>query len=392
MAQGAYVVAARRTAIGRFGGALRDMTAVDLGEAVVRHVLEESGIPAQSVDSLIFGQARQAGSGPNPARQVACRAGIPHERAAFTVNMACASGLKAIALAAERIGCGRAEVVVCGGMESLSRQPYVIDGARFGEPCGNHALADLMYRDGYLCPLSGMIMGETAEKLARIYGIPRREQDVLALESQRRVAAARDRFVEEIAPVTLPGRAAVFDRDEHPRPEVTMDDLQRLPPVFSRDGTVTAGNSSGITDGAAALVLASERTVQLHGLATLARVGADEEAGVDPSIMGMGLVPSTRALLARTGLTLDQIDLVELNEAFAAQVLACLRELPFDPQRLNVNGGSIALGHPSGCTGARIAVTLLHEMRRRRARLGLATLCVSGGLGMSMLFEGTHAS
>lgn len=391
MSNEAFVVAPLRTAIGKYGGSLLDKTAVDLGVSVVEGVIRSAGIEPSSVDHLIFGNARQAGGGPNPARQVSFRAGIPNERTAYTINMACASGMKSIALGADRIRAGRADLVICGGMESMSRLPYYVESARFGMKMGNHQLVDGMYRDGFLCPLSKMIMGETAEKLAQMYEIPRDEQDRYALQSQQRAAAARDRLAEEIVPVVIADRKAgprPFTTDEHAKPDSTLADVQKLPPVFSKEGTITAANASGITDGAAAMLVASTEAVKRYGLKPLARLVGHEEAGVDPTIMGIGPVPATRALVERTGVALDSIGLVELNEAFAAQVLACLRELPIDPERLNVNGGAIALGHPIGCTGARIVVTLLREMTRRGTRYGLATLCVSGGLGMSMLFEG----
>ncbi len=390
MGQNSYVVSASRTAIGKFGGALQDKTAVDLGVEVTGHVIRQSGIPAESVDHLVFGNARQAGCGPNPARQIACRAGIPQERASFTVNMACASGMKSIALGAERIGAGKADVVVCGGTESMSRLPYYVEGLRFGVKMGHQQLVDGMYRDGFLCPIAQMIMGETAEKLGLMYGISRVEQDEYALESQSRAAAARTRISDEIAPVAISDRkkgTRMFIEDEHPRPDTTLEELQQLSPVFNREGTITAGNASGITDGASAVLLLSERALNRFGVKPLARIIDFEEAGVDPTIMGIGPVPATRTLLDRTGISANAIDVIEINEAFAAQVLACLRDLPFDRKRVNVNGGAIALGHPIGCTGARIVVTLLHEMCRRSARYGLATLCVSGGMGMSMLFE-----
>ncbi|MBI2838810.1 MAG: thiolase family protein [Acidobacteria bacterium] len=390
MSRDVFVVGPLRTAIGKYGGSLLEKTAVDLGVAVVEGVISRARIESDAVDHLIFGNARQAGGGPNPARQVSYRAGIPRERTAYTINMACASGMKSIALGAERIQGGRAEMVICGGMESMSRLPYYVDGARFGMKMGNQKLVDAMYRDGFLCPLSKMIMGETAEKLAQMYKISRDEQDRYALESQSRAAAARDRMADEVLPVFVADKkkgSRPFATDEHTKPDATLGDLAKLAPVFNKEGSVTAGNASGITDGAAAMLLASADAVSRHGLKPIARIVDYEEVGVDPEIMGIGPVPATRALLTRQGISLDSIGLVELNEAFAAQVLACLRELPIDRERLNVNGGAIALGHPIGCTGARIVVTLLHEMARRKTDRALATLCVSGGLGMSMLFE-----
>ena len=310
------------------------------------------------------------------------------------MNQACGSGLKAVVLAAQEIMLGRARAVVAGGVESMSRVPYFAEGARWGLRMGDAELVDGMYRDGFLDPLSGLVMGETAENLAREYRISREEQDEYALRTQRRAAAAieQGRFDAEIVAVELKGRKGEgvrFARDEHPRAGATIEGLRRLAPVFSKDGTVTAGNSSGITDGAAALVVIGEEALKNSGgrVEPLARVVDYEFAGVAPEVMGLGPVPAVRRLLERRKLTLDDVDLVELNEAFAAQVIACDRELRFDRERLNVNGGAIALGHPIGCTGVRITTTLLHELKRRGARLGLATLCVSGGMGIALLVE-----
>ncbi|HYQ89244.1 MAG TPA: acetyl-CoA C-acetyltransferase [Candidatus Binatia bacterium] len=383
------IVAAVRTPIGRFLGAFAELSAADLGVAATKAALERARVPAADIDELIYGCARQAGGGPNPARQVLYRSGIPQERPAFTVNQACGSGLQSIILAADRIRVGKSRFVVAGGTESMSRVPYLLDRARTGYRLGNAAVVDGMYRDGFQDPLSGLLMGETAEKLADIHKIGREEQDQFALESQRRagVAIAAKRFDSEIAPVMVQdrkGQERAVTADEHPRPDTTMADLAKLPPVFREGGTVHAGNSSGITDGAASLVLAAESAARERGLDVLAWVGESEVVGVDPSIMGIGPVPAIRNLLARTKRRLEDFDLIELNEAFAAQVLACDRELHFDRARLNVNGGAIALGHPIGCTGARIVTTLIHEMRRRKAVRGLATLCVSGGLGIAL--------
>jgi acetyl-CoA C-acetyltransferase len=383
------IVAAVRTPIGRFLGSLADLAAADLGVHATRAAIERAGITAADVDELIFGCARQAGGGPNVARQVLVRAGIPHERPALTLNQACGSGLQAIILGRERILSGKARVVLAGGTESMSRVPYLLDRARTGYRLGHAPLVDGMYRDGFLDPICGLLMGETAEKLADLYAIGRAEQDAFALESQRRAGSAmrEGRFVEEIAPVSVPGKKGeprVVSADEHPRPDSTPEEIAKLPPVFRAGGTVHAGNSSGITDGAASLVLAGESTVRERGLGVVAWVGESETVGVDPSIMGIGPVPATRKLLERTKRPLEAFDLIELNEAFAAQVLACDRELKLDRAKLNVNGGAIALGHPIGCTGARIVTTLVHEMERRGAKLGLATLCVSGGLGIAL--------
>ncbi|HVG28490.1 MAG TPA: acetyl-CoA C-acetyltransferase [Pyrinomonadaceae bacterium] len=387
-----YLVGAARTPIGRFGGALAGLTPAELGEAAARASLERAGVAADAIQEVIWGCARQAGGGPNVARQIGHRAGLPDSVPAFTVNQACGSGLKAIILAAQEIMLGRARAVVAGGVESMSRVPYFAEGARWGTKMGNVELVDGMYRDGFNDPLSGLVMGETAENLARQYEITRAEQDEFALRSQRRAADAiySGRFDEEITPVLIRGRkgeAITFARDEHPRADTSIESLRKLAPVFAKDGTVTAGNSSGITDGAAAVVVMGAECLKATSAAPLARVVDYEIAGVAPEVMGIGPVPAVRALLARQNLTLDRIDLVELNEAFAAQVIACDRELKFDAERLNANGGSIALGHPIGCTGVRITTTLLYEMKRRGSRLGLSTLCVSGGMGLALLVE-----
>jgi acetyl-CoA C-acetyltransferase len=382
------LVASARTPIGKFLGSFADTTAAELGMAATRGLLERAGVAPADVDELIYGCARQAGGGPNMARQVLVGSGIPNERPAFTVNQACGSGLQAILLAADHIRLGRARVVVAGGAENMTRVPFLLDRARLGYRLGNASVVDGMYRDGFLDPICGMVMGETAEKLADLYAIPRAAQDAYALESQRRAGEAirAKRFEREIVPVTVRGRKGdvVVAQDEHPRPDSTAADLAKLPPVFREGGTVHAGNSSGITDGAASVLVLAESAAKERGLEPQAWLGPSATVGVDPSIMGIGPVPAVREVLAASGRTLDAYDLVELNEAFAAQVLACDKDLGFDRSRLNVNGGAIALGHPIGCTGARIVTTLLHEMERRDARLGLATLCVSGGLGLAL--------
>jgi acetyl-CoA C-acetyltransferase len=379
-----YILSAVRTPIGKFGGSLASQTAVDLGVVAAKAAIERAGVAPQQVEETIFGNARQAGGGPNPARQVSIRSGVPQEVPAYTVNKACASGIKSIALGYQEIAVGNLACVLAGGTESMSRLPYYLDGARWGYRLGHQELVDGMYRDGFFCPIAKMVMGETAETLAGQYNISREEQDQFALVSS-------GRFDAEIAPVTIEGKkgATTFARDEHLFLEATLEKMAKLPPVFSKSGTITAANSSGITDGAAAVVLASEKFIQQHNLKPLARIMAATSAGVDPRIMGIGPVPAIRKLEQKHGLKLAGFDLVELNEAFAAQVLACDRELHFDREKLNVNGGAIALGHPIGCTGARITVTLLHEMLKRKARRGLATLCVSGGLGMTLAIEKT---
>jgi acetyl-CoA C-acetyltransferase len=389
--KGIFILSAVRPPIGKYGGSLRDFTAPDLGEIAARAAIERVGIGAEEVELTIFGQARQAGSGPNPGRQISVRAGVPKEVPAYTVNQACASGMLAIAQAAHEITLGNAQVVLAGGVEVMSRVPYFVEGARWGARLGHQKLVDGMYQDGFLCPLSKLVMGETAELLAEQYTISREEQDAYALESQQRARRAIEsgRFREEIVPVMVKERKSerLFATDEHPRFETSAESLARLPAVFSKGGTITAGNASGITDGAAALLVVSEMRAAQLGAKPLARIVGDAAVGVDPRIMGIGPVPAVRRLMTKTGRKLEDYDLVELNEAFAAQVLACDRELHFDRARLNVNGGAIALGHPIGCTCARIVVTLLHEMKKRGARRGLATLCVSGGLGMAMEFE-----
>ncbi len=386
-----YLLSAVRTPIGKYGGALRDFSAPDMGIVAARAALERAGIAPEEVDEVIFGHARQAGNGPNPGRQVAVRAGIPTRVPAYTVNKACASGLKAIVLGYQEIVLGNADVVLACGAEAMSRVPYFVDGARWGARLGHQPLVDGMYQDGFLCPLSKLVMGETAEVLAEQYHITREEQDSYALSSQQRARSAIElgRFANEIVPVTVNDKKG--DRqltgDEHPRFDTTAASLAKLPPVFSKNGTVTAGNASGITDGAAALTLVSEERLKRGSSKPLARIVDYSTAGVDPRVMGIALVPAVEKLLKKSGHRIEDFDLIELNEAFAAQVLACNRELRFDRERLNVNGGAIALGHPIGCTGARILVTLVHEMLRRQARRGLATLCVSGGLGMALELE-----
>lgn len=387
-----YLTGSARTPIGRFGGTLAAWSAADMGVAVATESLKRARITPASIQESIWGSARQAGGGPNVARQITYRAGVPEIVPAYTINQACGSGLKAIILAAQEIMLGRARAVLAGGTESMSRVPFYAEGARWGMRMGNTELVDGMYRDGFNDPLSGLVMGETAENLAERYEISRDEQDEYALRSQQRAEAAINagRLDDEIVPLEIKGRkgeTVSFARDEHYRAGTTIESLNKLPPVFSTEGTVTAGNSSGITDGAAAVVVMSEEMLKESGAEAEARIVDYEITGVAPEIMGIGPVPAVRALLQRQGLSLDEIDLIELNEAFAAQVIACDRDLGFIAERLNVNGGAIALGHPIGCTGVRITTTLLHEMKRREARRGLATLCVSGGMGLALLVE-----
>jgi acetyl-CoA C-acetyltransferase len=386
------VTGAVRTPIGRFGGALSGLTAAELGAAAGREALARAGVRPDQVQEAVFGCARQAGGGPNVARQVAWRAHLPQEVPAYTVNMACGSGLKAIELAWRSVRDGDVDIVLAGGTESMSRVPYLLTGARWGYRMGEQPVVDAMYQDGFQCPLSDMLMGETAERLADEYRIPREEQDAFALGSQQKAgrALAEGRFEGEVVALRVEGRNGPREvrTDEHPRPDTSADSLRKLPPVFRPEGgTVTAGNSSGITDGAAAIVVISADRARELGIAPMARIMGVASAGVDPHVMGIGVVPAVKRLLERSALPLDAFDLIELNEAFAAQVLACDRELRLPPDRLNVNGGAIALGHPIGATGARLTVTLLHEMARRRARRGLATLCISGGMGLAAAFE-----
>ncbi len=380
-----------RTPIGKFGGALAALSAAELGAAAAAAAVRRSGLAAGEIDQLIYGHARQAGGGPNSARQIAHRIGLPVDRPAFAVNQACGSGLQAVISAARTILLGEAEVILAGGVESMSNTPYLLPRARWGYRLGTDEIVDGMYRDGFDDPLSGLVMGETAEELAAEAGVSRAEADAYAVETQHRCEAARrrGRFVPEIEPIRLPGRngETLVENDEHPRDGVTLESVARMPPVFRKDGTVTAANASGITDGAAAVLVASESAAERLGLAPFAYLLDWEVVGVEPRIMGIGPVPATRQLLARRGLDFGDIDLVELNEAFASQALACLRELPFDRERVNPDGGAIALGHPIGATGARLLVTLLHGMAERGARTGLATLCVSGGLGLAALVE-----
>lgn len=411
MSRGVYIASAVRTPIGKFGGGLADVSAADLGVIAVREAMrrafgtapaertpgdrtrtDSSSLPCP-VNELILGNARSAGIGPNVARQVAWRSGLGDDVPAFTLNMACASGLRAILLGWQQIVLGNVDVIVAGGTESMSRVPYLLD-ARWGMRMGHQQLTDAMYRDGFLCPLSQLVMGETAELLAQEYKIPRAEQDEFALESHRRAARALEacRFSEEIVAVEktdAKGRTTRIEKDEHVRPDVTLDGLAKLPPVFAKDGTITAGNASGITDGASAVVLVSESRLGALAGPPLARIVDAQVTAVEPHRMGIGPVSACRKLETRTGWKIRDYATVELNEAFAAQVLACDRELEFDRARLNPNGGAIALGHPIGATGARIVTSLVHELRQQRdgARRGLATLCVSGGLGVALALE-----
>ncbi len=386
-----FILSAVRTPIGKFGGSLASLTSADLGCLAAKAALERAGVHPEQIEETIFGSARQAGGGPNPARQISVRSGIPQEASAYTVNKACASGMKAISLAFQEIAAGTMDCLLAGGTESMSRVPYLLTNARWGYRLGNQDVVDGMYQDGFFCPLAKMLMGATAENLAEKYDITREEQDEFGLLSQQRAAVAQSsgRFDEEIVPVTIEGKkgTTTFAQDEHLFLGATLEKMAKLAPVFSKTGTITAGNSSGITDGAAAMVLASETFVRENNLKPLARILGATTAGVDPTVMGIGPVPAVRKLEKKIGVRVSDFDLIELNEAFAAQVLACDRELHLDREKLNVNGGAIALGHPIGCTGTRITVTLLHELLKRKVRRGLATLCVSGGMGMALAIE-----
>ncbi|HET9697048.1 MAG TPA: acetyl-CoA C-acetyltransferase [Terriglobales bacterium] len=386
-----FILSAVRTPIGKFGGSLASFTSADMGVIAAKAAMERAGVRPDQIEEAIFGSARQAGGGPNPARQISVRAGIPQEVSAYTVNKACASGMQSIALAFQAIATGNMECALAGGTESMSRVPYLLTNARWGYRMGNQEVIDGMYQDGFNCPLAKMVMGATAETLAVKYSITREEQDEFALVSQQRAAAAQSsgRFRDEIIPVTIEGKkgTTTFAEDEHFFPGATMEKMAKLAPVFSKNGTITAANSSGITDGAAAVVLASEKFVKENSLKPLARILGVSSAGVDPAIMGIGPVPAVQKLEKKLALKLSDFDVIELNEAFAAQALACDRELNFDRDKLNINGGAIALGHPIGCTGTRITVTALHELLKRKGRRALATLCVSGGMGMALAIE-----
>ena len=384
-----------RTPIGKFMGILSPLSAAELGAEAARAALQRAGLDPGQVDQVIFGHARQAGGGPNTARQIAYRAGVPVDRPAYTVNQACASGLQAVLSAARTILTGEARVVLAGGTESMSNTPYFLPRARTGYRLGHGEIVDGMYKDGFNCPLSDLVMGETAEELAAEVGIDRAAADAYALESQLRCERARaaGRFDSEIAPLRVQGLVqgrkgeVTVEKDEHPRDGTTLESLTKLGPVFRQEGVVTAGNASGITDGAAALVVASRAAARELGLPIVARLAGWEVVGVEPRIMGIGPVPAVRRLLEKHGLDTGAIDEVELNEAFAAQVLACNRELGIDTGRLNPDGGAIAIGHPIGATGTRILVTLLHGLEKRGGERGIATLCVSGGLGVAALVE-----
>lgn len=389
---GAVILSGARTAIGSFGGALRDVSAVELSRVVISAAVERAGAELADIEEVIMGNVLQAGGGMNPTRQAAIAAGIPETVPSFTVNKVCGSGLKAAVLAAQAISAGDAELLVAGGTESMSRAPYLLTEARWGYRLGNREVADSVLSEGLSCAMAQCHMGVTAENVAQKYGIERAAQDAFAAESHRRAHAAvtDGRFKDEIVAVRVPvkkGPAVLFSTDEHVRPETTTGRLAELKAAFTADGSVTPGNASGINDGAAALVIAGEDRARLMELVPMARIVSYASAGVDPRYMGMGPVPAIERALEKSGLELSDIDLFELNEAFAAQSIAVMQELDLDPARVNVNGGAIALGHPIGASGARILVTLLYELRRRNLRRGLAALCIGGGQGIAMIVE-----
>src|SRR3954471_19850578 len=386
------IVSAVRTPIGSFLGSLQNVSAKELGSIVIKAAIERAGITPDSVDQVIMGNVLQAGAGQNPARQASLAAGVPQEAPAMTINMVCGSGLRAVHLATQAILSGEAEVVVAGGMENMSPSPYILKGGRNGFKMGDQKILDSMIQDGLWCAENDYHMGVTAENLAEKYEITRVEQDEFAAWSQQKAQAAieSNRFADEIVPVEIPGRkgqVTLFSQDEFPRFGTTVEGLGKLRPAFKKDGSVTAGNASGINDGAAAFVVMSRKKAEELGVKALVTVKANASAGVDPSIMGIGPVPAVKKALEKAALPLEEIDLIEANEAFAAQAIAVDRELHFNKEKLNVNGGAIALGHPIGASGARILVSLIHEMKKTNARNGLATLCIGGGQGVATIVE-----
>lgn len=390
--QEVVIVKAVRTAIGSFGGTLKDLSATDLGATLIKKVLEDTGIPGEEIDEVILGNVLQAATGQNPARQAAIKAGIPHSVPSFTVNKVCASGLKAVGLAAQAIRAGDGQIYVAGGMESMSNAPYAEKRFRWGGRMGHSQFLDVMIQDGLWCAFNDVHMGITAENIAERWDISRSEQDEFAAASQQKyqVALAENRFAAEIVPVVIPQRKGdpiQFAQDEYPRAGVTAEQLAKLRPAFKDDGTVTAGNASGINDGAAVLLVMSREKADDLGLKPMARLLSYAASGVDPAIMGMGPVEASRKALDKCGLSITDMDLIEANEAFAAQSVAVAKELNFDLSRVNVHGGAIALGHPIGASGARILVTLLHALEQKDAKRGLATLCIGGGQGYATVVE-----
>ncbi|MEG6522065.1 acetyl-CoA C-acetyltransferase [Desulfotomaculum sp. 1211_IL3151] len=390
MSKEVVIVSAVRTALGSFGGTLSNIPASDLGAIAVKEALVRAGLEAKQVDQVILGNVIQAGQGQNPARQAALKAGIPVEIPAYSVNIVCGSGLKTVAMAANDIICGDADIVVAGGFENMSIVPYTLEKARYGYRMGDGKITDTMVKDGLTCATNHYHMGITAENIAEQYGLTREAQDKFAVASQEKAIAAIDagKFKDEIVPVIIPqkkGDPKVFDTDEFPRRGTTLEGLGKLRPAFKKDGTVTAGNASGINDGAAALVVMSREKADQLGLKPLATIISAGTGGVDPAVMGLGPIPATRKALAKAGMTIADIDLIEANEAFAAQSLAVVKDLEMPTEKVNVNGGAIAIGHPVGASGARILVTLIHEMQRRDSRYGLATLCIGGGMGQALI-------
>lgn len=386
------IVAAVRTPIGSFGGSLKDISTVDLGSLVIKDAIERAGLEPEQVDEVIMGNVLGAGLGQNVARQMSVHAGVPVTVPAFTINKVCGSGLKAVQLAVQAVLCGDAEVVVAGGAENMSQAPYILPNQRWGSRMGNATVVDTMLRDGLTDGFEDYHMGITAENVAEQYGITREDQDSFALQSQKRAVAAVEsgRFKEEIIPVEIPqrrGEPLVFDTDEFPRKDVSLEGLSKLRPAFQKDGSVTAGNSSGINDGAAAVVVMSAEKAKELGVPVLATIKSYASAGLDPKVMGCGPIYASRKALEKAGLTVADLDLVESNEAFAAQACAVAKELNLDLEKVNVNGGAISLGHPIGASGCRILVTLLHEMQKRDAKRGLVTLCIGGGMGTALIVE-----
>ena len=386
------IVAAVRTAIGSFGGSLKDISAVELGSLVIKNAIERASLRPEQVDEVIMGNVLGAGLGQNVARQMSVHAGVPVTVPAFTINKVCGSGLKAVQLATQAVLCGDAEVVVAGGAENMSQVPYILPNQRWGSRMGNATVVDTMLRDGLTDGFEDYHMGITAENVAEQYGITREDQDSFALQSQKRAVAAVEagRFKEEIIPVEIPqrrGEPLIFDTDEFPRKDASLESLSKLRPAFQKDGSVTAGNSSGINDGAAAVVVMSAEKAKELGITALATIKSYASAGLDPKVMGCGPIYASRKALEKAGLTVADLDLVESNEAFAAQSCAVAKELNLDSEKVNVNGGAISLGHPIGASGCRILVTLLHEMQKRDAKRGLATLCIGGGMGTALIVE-----
>lgn len=386
------IVAAQRTALGNFGGSLAKVSAPELGAIIIRDLLAKTGVAPEAVSEVILGNVLTAGLGQNPARQALRKAGIPDAVPALTINQVCGSGLKAVALGMQSILSGENEIVIAGGQENMSASPHILPGSRDGFRMGNASLVDSMVYDGLTDVYQGYHMGVTAENIAKKYGITREEQDALALASQQKAAAAQaaGRFADEITPVVIPqkkGDPVVFANDEFIKTNASADGLAKLRPAFDKEGSVTAGNASGINDGAAAVMLMTAEKAAALGLKPLATIRAAASAGVDPSIMGMGPVPATKRVLERAGWKLEEVDLIEANEAFAAQALGVAREMQWDMNKVNVNGGAIALGHPIGASGCRVLVTLLHEMVRRDAKKGIATLCIGGGMGVALAVE-----